>query len=97
MANRWGNMEIVGYFIFLGSKVTADGECHEIKRCLLLGRKAMSNLDSIINSREIALETKVCLIKVIVFPVVLNGCESLSIKMLSTEKLMLFNCSVEDT
>ena len=97
MANRWGNMEIVGYFIFLGSKVTADGECHEIKRRLLLGRKAMSNLDSIINSREIALETKVCLIKVIVFPVVLNGCESLSIKMLSTEKLMLFNCSVEDT
>ena len=97
MANRWGNMEIVGYFIFLGSKVTADGKCHEIKRRLLLGRKAMSNLDSIINSREIALETKVCLIKVIVFPVVLNGCESLSIKMLSTEKLMLFNCSVEDT
>ena len=97
MANRWENLEIVGYFIFLGSKVTADGQCsHEIKRHLLLGRKAMSSLDNIINSRDIALETKVCLVKVIVFPVVLNGCESLSIKTLCTEELMLFNCSVED-
>ena len=70
-------METVRNFIFLGSKITVDGDCsHEIKRCLLLGRKAMINLDSILKSRDINLPTKVSLFKVIVFPVVLYGCES---------------------
>ena len=64
-------------FIFLVSKVTADGDCrHEIKRCLLLGRKVMTNLDSILKSRDITLPTKVCLVKAMVFPVVMYGCES---------------------
>ena len=67
-------------FIFLGSKTTADGDCsHEIKRCLLLGRKAMTNLDSILKSRDISLSTKICLVKAMVFPVVMYGCESWSI------------------
>ena len=70
-------METVTDFIFLGSKITADGDCsHEIKRCLLLGRKAMTNLDSILKSRDITLTTKVHLIKAMVFPVVMYGCES---------------------
>ena len=69
-------METVTYFIFLGSKITADGDCcHEIKRCLFLGRKAMTNLDSIFKSRDITLPTKVCLVKAMVFPVVMYGCE----------------------
>ena len=69
--------ETVADFIFLGSKITADGDCcHEIKRCLLLGRKIMTNLDSIFKSRDITLLTKVCLVKVMVFPVVIDGCES---------------------
>ena len=69
-------MEIVTDFIFLGSKITADGDCsHEIKRCLLLGRKAMTNLDSILKSRDITLPTKVHLIKAMVFPVVMYGCK----------------------
>ena len=69
--------ETVSDFIFWGSKITADGDCNrEIKRCLLLGRKAMSNLDSILESRDITLLTKVCLVKAIVFPVVMYGCES---------------------
>ena len=68
MTNRWGNMEIVRDFIFLGSKITADGDCsHEIKRCLLLGRKAMTNLDSVLKSRDITLLTKVCIVKAMVF------------------------------
>ena len=68
-------------FIFLDSKITADGDCtHEIKRCLLLGRKVMSNLDSTLKSRDIALPTKICLIKATVFPVVMYGCESWTIK-----------------
>ena len=75
-----GIMETVRDFIFLGSKITADDCSHEIKRCLLLGRKSMTNLDSILKSREITLPTKVCLIKAIVFPVVLYGCESWTIK-----------------
>ena len=67
-------------FIFLGSKITADGDCsHEMKRCLLLGRKAMTNLDSILKSRDIILPTKFCLVKAMVFPVVLYGCESWTI------------------
>ena len=74
-------METVRDFIFLGSKITADGDCsHEIKRCLLLGRKAMTNLDSILKSRDITLPTKVHLVKAMVFPVVMYGCESWTIK-----------------
>ena len=69
-------MEVVTDFVFLGSKITADGDCcHEIKRCLLLGRKATTNLDSILKSRGIALSTKVCVVKAMVFPVVIYGCE----------------------
>ena len=74
-------METVRDFIFLGSKITAGGDCsHEIKRCLLLGRKAMTNLDSVLKSRDITLLTKVCLVKASVFPVVMHGCESWTIK-----------------
>ena len=73
--------ETVTDFIFLGSKITADGDCsHEIKRHLLLGRKVMTNLDSILKSRDISLPTKVCLVKAMVFPVVMYGCESWTIK-----------------
>ena len=87
-------MEAVTDFIFLGSKIIADGDCsHEIKRCLLLGRKAMANLDNIFKSRDITLSTKVRLVKAMVFPVVIDGCESWTIK-LSTEELMLLNCGV---
>ena len=81
--------------IFLGSKITADGDCsHEIIRYLLLGRKVMTNLDSILQSRDITLSTKVCLVKAVVFAVVMYGCESWAIKKLSTEELMLLNCGV---
>ena len=81
MANSRESMETVTDFIFLGSKITADGErSHEIKRCLLLGRKVMTNIDSISKSRDITLPTKVCLVKSMVFPVVMYGCESWTIK-----------------
>ena len=81
MANRWGRMETVTDFIFLGSKITVDADCsHEMKRHLLLGRKATTNLDSVLKSRDITLRTKVCVIKAIVFPVVLYGCENWTIK-----------------
>ena len=74
-------MEIVSDFVFLGSKITADGDCsHEMKRCLPLGRKVMTNLDSILNSRDITLPTKVRLVKAMVFPVVMYGCESWTVK-----------------
>ena len=74
-------METVTDFIFFGFKVTADGDCsHEIKRCLLLGRNTMTNLDSILKSRDITLPTNVCLVKAIVFPVVMYGCERWTIK-----------------
>ena len=74
-------METVRDFIFWGSKITANGDCsHEIKRCLLLGRKVMTNLDNILNSRDITLPTKVCLVKAMVFPVIMYGCESWTIK-----------------
>ena len=87
-------VEAVTDFIFLGSKITGDGDCsHKIKRRLLLGRKAMTKLDSIFKSRNITLMTKVHLVKAVVFPVVMYGCESWTIKM-GTEKLMLFNCGV---
>ena len=88
-------MKTVGDFIFLGSKITADGDCsHEIKRRLLFGRKAMTNLDSILKSRDITLPTKVLIVKAMVFPVVMYGCESWSIRKLSTDELMLLNCGV---
>ena len=88
-------MEIVKHFIFLGSKITAGGDCsHKIKRRLPLGRKAMTNLDSIFKSRDITLPTKVRLVKAIVFPVVMYGCESWTIRKLSIKELMLLNCGV---
>ena len=91
------NGEIVADFIFLDSKITADGECsHEIKRCLLLGRKVMTKLDSILKSRDITLPTKIHLVKAMVFPVVMYGCESLTKRKLSAKELMLLNC-VENT
>ena len=81
MANRWGAVETVTGFIFLGFKITADDDCsHEIKRHLLLGRKVMTNLDGILKSRDITLSTKVSLVKAMVFPVVMYGCESWTIK-----------------
>ena len=81
-------METVTDFLFLGSKVTADGDrSHEIKRCFLLGRKAMTNLDSILKSRVITLPTKVCLVKAIVFPVVMYGCESWTIKKAEHQRI----------
>ena len=91
----WGTMETVTDFIFLGSKITADGDCsHEIKRCLLVGRKVMTNLDSILKSRDITLPTKVHLVQAMVFPVVMYGCESWTIRKQSTEELLLLNCGV---
>ena len=81
MANGWGRMETVRDFIFLGPKITVDGYCsHEIKRHLLLGRKVMSNIDSILKSRDITLPAKVSLVEAMVFPVVLYGCESWTMK-----------------
>ena len=91
MTNRWGNSGNSGRFYFLGSKITADGDCsHEIKRYLLLGRKAMTNLDSILKSRDITLPTKVCLVKAIVFPVVIYGCESWTVKKVEHRKIDAF-------
>ena len=88
-------VKTVSEFIFGGSKITADGDCsHEIKRRLLLGRKVMSNLDSIFKSRDITLPTKVRLVNAMVFPVVMYGCESWTVKKLSAEELMLLNCGV---
>ena len=84
-------VETVSDFNFGGSKITADGDCsHEIKRCLLLGRKAMTNLDSILKSRDITLPTKVCLVKARVFPVVRYGCESWTIKKVEHQKIDAF-------
>ena len=88
-------VETVSDFIFLGSKITTDGDCsHEIKRRLLLGSKVMTNLDSILKSRDITLPTKVHLVKAMVFPVVMYGCESWTIKKADADKLMLLNCGV---
>ena len=82
-------METVTNFIFLGSKITTDGDCsHEINRHLLLGRKVITNLDSVLKRRDITLSTKVCLVKAMVFPVVMYGCE------IWTKELMLLNCGV---
>ena len=84
-------MEIVADFIVLGSKITADGDCsHEIKRRLLLGRKAMTNLDSILRSRDITLSAKVCLVKAVVFPVVMCGCESWTVKKAERRRIDAF-------
>ena len=88
-------METVSDFILWGSKITSDGDCsHDIKRCLLLGRKAMTNLDIILKSRDITLLTKVCLVKAVVVLVVVYGCESWTVKKLSTEELLLLNYGV---
>ena len=88
-------VETVSDFILGGSKITADGDCsHEIKRCLLLGRKVMTKLDSILKRRVITLSTKVHLVKAMVFPVVTYGCESWTIRKLSAGELMLLNCGV---
>ena len=84
-------VETVANFIFGGSKITADGDCsHKIKRCLLLGRKVMTNLDSILKSRDITLSTKVRLIKAIVFPVVMYGCESWTVKKAEHRRIDAF-------
>ena len=88
-------METVTNFIFLGSKITEDGNCsHEIERCLFLGRKAITNLDSILKSRDVTLPTKVRLVKATVLPVVVYGCESWTIRRLSAEELTLLSCGV---
>jgi len=90
-----GTMETARDFIFLGSKITADGDCsREIKRCLLLGRKAMTNLDSLLKSRDITLPTKVHLVKAMVFPVVMYGCENWTIKKAECQRIDPLNCSV---
>ena len=84
-------VETFSDFILGGSKITADGDCnHEIKRCLLLGRKFMTNLDSILKSRDITLPTKICLVKAIVFPVVLYGCESWTINKVERQRIDAF-------
>ena len=88
-------METVRGFICWGSKITADGDCsHEIKRCLLLRIKVMTNLDSILKSRDMTLPTKVPLVKAMVFPVIMYGCESWTIKKAEPKELMLLNCGI---
>ena len=88
-------METVRDFILGGSKITADGDCsHEIKGCLLLRRKAMINLDSVLKSRDITLPTKVCLVKAMVFPVVMYGCESWTIRKAEHRRIDVLNCGV---
>ena len=88
-------METVTEFIFLGSKIIVDGDFrHEIKRFLLLGRKAMTNLDSILKSRDSTLSTKVCMVKAMVFPVVMHGCESWTIKKAECQRIDALNCGV---
>ena len=94
MVNRWVNNGNSDRLFFFGSKITADGDCsHEIKRHLLLDTKVMTNLDSILKSRDITLPAKVRLVKAMVFPAVMYGCECWTIK-LSPEELMLLNCGV---
>ena len=89
------NGETVADFIFLGSKITADGDCsHEIKRHLLLGRKIMTNLDSIFKRKDITLPTKACLVKAMVFPVVMYGCESWTVKKAERRRIDALNCGV---
>ena len=91
MGNRWETVETVSDLIFCGSKITADCDCsHEIKRCLLLGKKVMTNLDSIFKSRDITLLTKVRLFKAMVFPVVMYGCESWTVKKAESQRIDAF-------
>ena len=91
MANRWGNSANSDRLYFLGSKTTADGDCsHETKRCLLLGRKAMTNLDGLLKSRDITLPTKVCIVKAMVFPVVMYRYESWTIKKAERRRIDAF-------
>ena len=92
MVNRWGNSgNRERLYCFCGSKITADGDCsHETKRRLLIGRKVMTNLDSILKSRDIALPTKVCLVKAMVFPVVMYGCESWTVKKAEWQRIDAF-------
>ena len=90
MANRWGNSGNSDRLYFSGPKITADGDCSEIKRCLLLGRKVMTNLGSILKSRDITLLTKVHLAKAMVFPVVMYGCESWTIKKAEHRRIVAF-------
>ena len=86
-----GKLETVSDFVFFGSKITADGDCsHEIKRHLLFGRKVMTNLDSIYKSRDITLPTKVCLVKAMIFPVVMYGCESYTVKKAECQRIEAF-------
>ena len=95
MANRGETVETVTGFILGGSKITVDGDCgHEIKRCLLLGRKVMTNLDSILKSRDITWPTKVCLVKATVFPVVMYGCEDWTVKKPEHRRIDALNCGV---
>ena len=95
MANRWENNGNSERLLFWGFEITADGDCsHEIKRCLLLGRKAMTNLASILKSRDITLQTKVCLVKAMVFPVVVYGCENWTIKKAECQRIDALNCGV---
>ena len=97
MANRWGNNRNSDRLYFGGSRITGDGDCsHEIKRHLLLGRKVMTNLDSILKSQDITLPTKVHVVKPMVFPVVMHGCESWTVRKLSTKELMLLDCGVAE-
>ena len=98
MANRWGTVETGTDFISLGSKITANGDCsHEIKRCLLLGRKVMTNVDSILKSRDITLWTKAHLVKAMVFPVVVYGCESWTVKKAEHQRIDAFELVLEKT
>ena len=95
MGNRWGNSGNSVRLFFLGSKITANGDCsHEIKGCLLLGRKVTTNLDSILKGRDITLPTKVHLVKAMVFPVVMYGCESWTVKKAEGRRIELLNCGV---
>ena len=91
MGNRWGTVDTVADFIFLDSKITADGDCsHEIKRHLLLGRKFMTNLDSILKSIDVTLSTNVRLVKAMIFPVVMYGCDSWAIKKFDCRRIDAF-------
>ena len=88
-------METVSDFIFLGSKITADGDCsHEIKRRIVLGRKVMTNLESIFKNRDVTLPTKIHLVKAMVFPVVMYGCESRTVKKAERRRIDVLNCGV---
>ena len=91
MANRWEKVATVTDFTFLGSKITVDSDCsHEIKSCLFFERKAMTNLDNILKSRDITLLTNICVIKAMVFPVVMQGCESWTIKKAECQRIDAF-------